>query len=178
MIGNLLPDFVRGRKAVAWHPAVAAGAARHRRVDRLTDSHGAHWRACGRLKADHGRFTPILVDVMFDHCLAVEWAAWHAQPLRRFVDEAYAAMLGHRALMPTGMRPIIERMASEDWLGSYATVAGMRARFEQMAARFDQRWGRSFCPAAAVASLAAHREALAADFREVFGHLAATAIDA
>lgn len=176
MIGNLLPDLVRGGAAreagPGLDPRVAAGAARHRRVDRLTDAHPAHCRAVVRLRPRHGRFAPILADVMFDHCLARHWARWGGgTTLRRFVDGAYEAMLGAGALTPTPMRPILARMAREDWLGSYATSEGVGARFEQMAARFARRWGRSFDPAAAVDDMRADREALTESFEAVMSDL-------
>jgi len=169
MIGNLLPDFVRGWAKLPLDPVVRRGAERHRYIDAFVETHSAFSRSRARLRAaGHGLFAGILVDVCYDHVLAVDWPRHHAEPLPDFVDRAYAAMLAAEHRMPPPMPSIVRRMAEQDWLGSYATLAGLEARLAQMSRRFDQRFGRTFDPAAAVADLAADLTAERPGLRDDF----------
>ena len=167
-VGNLMPDLVRGRPPADLPAEVHRGIERHRAIDAITDTHPIPSRTRARLRTNHGRFAGLLVDVFYDHALASNWARWHAAPLRRFVDEAYASLLAHRRLMPDSMGAIVERMAGQDWLGSYATAGGMAARLQQMADRFHHRFGRTFDPEQATRDLIDHRPAIAEDFEKFY----------
>jgi len=166
-VGNLMPDLVRRVERHDLPPDVRAGIRQHQQVDRLTDTHPAHHRGRARLRDRHGLFSGVLVDVFFDHVLAAHWADWHEAPLREFVDAGYADLHAHRHLMPEPMPGIVQRMIEQDWLGSYATPAGIAARLEQMSARFGRRFGRTFDVNAAVADLARHRPAFRADLDQL-----------
>ena len=171
MIGNLLPDLVRGRPDPALPAEVLRGVRRHRRVDAFTDTHPVFARSRARLRDRHGLFSGILVDVFYDHFLAVNWSRWHEQPLVDFIERAHGALTGHPHLMPPSMRPITRRMAEQDWLGSYASFEGLARTLGQMSRRFEARLERPVRLAPAVDDLRRHYEGLTNDFDEFFPQL-------
>jgi len=170
-IGSILPDLVRGRLPDDLHPRVRAGALHHRRVDAFTDTHPLVARSVARLRPACGRYSGIVVDVLYDHLLAADFERWHDQRLRPFVDDVYAQFAANEQLMPPRMRLIAERMIEQDWIGSYATIEGIAARLAQMSARFAHRFGREVSLLGATDSFPEHGPGLREDFDAFYPQL-------
>ncbi len=172
-IGGLLPDLVRGggRRGVAeaLRPAVRL----HHRVDAFTDTHPIPARTRGRLAPRHGRYSGILADMLYDHVLARDWSRHHDEPLSAFIERVYACFERERdgALMPEPMRPIVARMIEQDWLGCYASEAGMREVLGRMERRFAARFGRAVSLRAVMDGWAELDAAVTADFESFWPRL-------
>ncbi len=173
LIGNILPDLVRGsdRLPDRLDQAVRAGADLHRRVDVFTDLHPVFRQSKARIRARHGIFSGILIDVFYDHFLSVHWGDYHPDPLPDFIRHVYRTFARHAHLMPEAMRPISERMAAQDWLTSYGSIDGVELILERMSRRFEARFDRHVDLAAATADLERHREGLRDDFSRFFPDL-------
>ncbi|MEO0514697.1 MAG: ACP phosphodiesterase [Planctomycetota bacterium] len=171
LIGNLLPDLHRGRLPDDLDPVVLEGVHRHRRVDVFTDSHPVFERSCARLRPRHGRYSGVLVDVIYDHVLSVNWTAYHPEPLPEFIAGAYRQILGQRRLMPPRMRAIMVMMSREDWLSTYVTVEGIQHTLGRMSARLRERFDREVDLASAVIELRDQYDGFAQDFADFFPDL-------
>ena len=175
LIGNLLPDLVRGvgPPSDELDPAVRAGAALHHRVDVFTDRHAVFRESKGRIRGRHGIFSGIIIDVFYDHFLSVEWSRYHPDPLSGFIEHVYQTFADHAHLMPPPMRPVTERMAAQDWLSSYGSVEGIGLTLARMSRRFRARFDRDVDLGGAVADLEQHYDALGSDFSRFFPQLIA-----
>ena len=125
-LGKILPDLVPARELTSLAPEYQRGITCHRRIDAFTDTHPCFRRSVARVPSDFRRFGGIIVDVLYDHFLSVNWGNHSDQPLRRCVDDFYGSFDGHRAELPNSVWPILERMREQDWLGSYGDLAGVR----------------------------------------------------
>lgn len=170
-VGNLLPDLHRGRLPEGLSPAVLAGVDRHRRVDAFTDHHPVFERSRARLRHRHGRYSGVLVDVLYDHALAVQWSDYHAQPLPTFIAESYQRMNSYDGLVPPRVRAIIRMMSAEDWLGNYVSIEGIERTLQRMSARLRERFNREVDLASATQDLRKYYESFLADFNEFFPQL-------
>jgi acyl carrier protein phosphodiesterase len=171
-VGCLLPDLVRGPLSRDLDPVVARGVEHHRRVDRLTDTNAATQRSVARLQPRQGRFSGILSDVFFDHFLACDWPAYCSQTLDGFTHAVYDDLCTHAAILaPRSVEPIFQRMARQDWLGSYATLDGIELTLWRMSQRLTQRLGREVRLDPAVSDLACGYEAFRSDFNAVWRDL-------
>ncbi len=173
MIGNLLPDLHRGRLPDDLDPVVLEGVHRHRRVDGFTDAHPVFEQSCARLRPRHGRYSGVIVDVIYDHVLAVHWTAYHPEPLPAFIARAYRQILEQQQLMPPRMRAIMVMMSREDWLSTYATVEGIAHTLRRMSARLRERFDREVDLASAVVELRNQYDGFAQDFAAFFPDLIA-----
>ena len=166
-----MPDLVRGKLPTDLPAAVDEGVHRHRRVDALTDRHPVFGETVAWLRPTQGRFAGIVADVLYDHALAVAWDAYHDTALPAFIAQAYQRLQSVEAEMPERMRFAVRLMVEQDWLGRYATDAGIDATFRQMSERFAQRFGREVHLETAVADLIANRELLHDQFGRFFPSL-------
>ena len=144
-IGNLLPDLrprPRPRLEPATHPEIVQGIRNHRRVDAFTDTHPLFARSKQRVFHRHGRFSGIVVDMLYDHFLARDWQRYHPLPLTDFASDIYADLNAHHHLMPDAMASVIHLMAEEDWLSGYARPIELRHTLRRMSHRFTRRFQR------------------------------------
>src|SRR5262249_24110257 len=72
-LGNLLADLVKGRDRASMSPAFLEGVRQHHAIDVFTDAHQTVHRSRARIGGDFPHATGILVDVFYDHFLALDW---------------------------------------------------------------------------------------------------------
>ena len=90
LIGNFLGDFVKGRLPEdCYAPGIRRGIVMHRKIDAWTDSHEIT-RKCTRLiSPERRRWSRVIIDIFYDHLLAVNWEKYSDESLRDFLDRAY-----------------------------------------------------------------------------------------
>jgi acyl carrier protein phosphodiesterase len=164
-LGALLGDFARADEVERLPPRVRDGVLHHRALDRFTDAHPVFRRSRARLPAPVRRFAGVLVDIFYDHFLARDWHRFgDGRPLRAFTAAQYALLDEHRALLPASLRDIAPALQREDWLASYAELAGI----DLVLTRMSQRLRRANPLASGGGELRAHYSDLAGDFAAFF----------
>lgn len=135
-LGGLIGDFVKGPLDAAAHAglpaAVRAGVALHRRIDSFADAHPAFRRSRARVGALRRRYAGVMVDVFYDHLLAVHWARFCEQPLSAFAADCYAVLEGHHPVLPERLQQIRARMRDEDWLTGYRQMINVHRALDGM----------------------------------------------
>jgi acyl carrier protein phosphodiesterase len=171
VVGNFLGDFLRQSEARALPAPVQEGIALHRKIDTFTDRHPAFLAGTARLRPYHGKYSPVVVDMLYDYLLAANWEQYCPLPLPVFSQGIYRILETHLNLMPERIQERAPRMIAADWLTSYGTEEGMRYAFFRMRARASRpEWFDG-----AFDHLLEHWEAFQEDFRQFFPEMAAYA---
>lgn len=166
-IGNLLPDLIGRNEWMALPPGFVRGAECHCRIDRFTDSHPLARQSRERLGPEFRRYSGIIVDVFYDHLLAVNWNHYSAVPLREFAAEVYASFDQHRSVVPAEAMAHLERIRAHDLLCCYVEIAGLREALRRLGARLRKPVALD----AAVPLLERDHADFARDFRQFFPEL-------
>ena len=168
-LGGLIGDFVKGPldSAANAHlpPAVRAGVALHRKIDGFADAHPAFRRSRARVGALRRRYAGVMVDMFYDHLLAVHWALFSAQPLAGFARDCYALLAAEQARLPARLRALRGRMEADDWLAGYRDIARIHRALDGMA---RHRVARANPLAGAASELEADYAGFEADFLAFF----------
>ncbi len=138
IVGGVAGDWIKGPLPAGLPPDLARGVALHRALDSFAESHPAFRCSRARISAPRRRYGGVLVDMFYDHLLARDWATLHHRPLAEFCAEVYRMIEERRDDLPAASRPALALMAQEDWLGSYATLAGIAAVLHRMSRRARQ----------------------------------------
>jgi acyl carrier protein phosphodiesterase len=104
-LGAMLGDFVRGRYSLEAYPGgVQRGILMHRHIDGFVDAlpETVNLRRCFR--APFRRYSGIIIDLAFDHELAVHWPAYSDIPLEQFDREVRELLARHDDLVPDRLR--------------------------------------------------------------------------
>ncbi|WED24339.1 ACP phosphodiesterase [Vibrio sp. JC009] len=136
LAANLLGDFVKGDPYKSYPAYIADGIKLHRFVDSYTDSHQVMKTAKGFFPAEVRRFSPIALDLYWDHCLASGWAEFHQQSLADFCLQAEERVRSVNNIhLPEQYLRVTERMWKMKWLESYADFATLEIALERMSTR-------------------------------------------
>jgi acyl carrier protein phosphodiesterase len=141
-LGSVLPDLMRVKNLEGLPEGMRRAVEQHRRVDRATDGHAAFMRCREALTGELGRYSGICLDVFFDHVLSVRWGEWMTEPREAFIAGVYRDVTGLGELAPQEVRPVLARMAEQDWLGAYGSIEGIRMVMGRMSLRMSERFER------------------------------------
>lgn len=135
-VGGVVGDFVKGLLdplPAGLGAELAAGVMLHRRIDSFADGHEAFRRSRARVSAERRRVGGIMVDLFYDHFLAVHWNRFSAQPLIEFTAHTYQLIALHPEPLPESFRPVFERMSKHDWMASYLDAGNVALALDRMA---------------------------------------------
>jgi acyl carrier protein phosphodiesterase len=172
LLGNLLADFVKGNEVAQLPPAIQAGVRLHRQLDSFTDRHSLVQRSIGRISESWHWFSGILIDVYYDHILALDWDRYAREPLRQFTDRVHRCLNDNIDRAPPASRELIKRMIESDRLQSYATIEGITEALVRLSRRIRERIPkREVRLELAVPLLQENHAVLCDDFHEFFPQL-------
>jgi acyl carrier protein phosphodiesterase len=134
--GNLISDFVKGKRKLDYPPAIRTGIALHRAIDTFTDHHPVTRHAKSYFRADYGLYSGPLTDVAYDHFLARDPQAFpSAADLAAFARRTYEQLTTREAFFPDRFSRFFPYMRDQDWFSGYRTKEGIFASFGGLARR-------------------------------------------
>jgi acyl carrier protein phosphodiesterase len=153
---------------------VEFGIQLHRKLDAFTDAHPTVKQSHRRLGAEFRRYSPILMDIFYDHILARNWQEFHHQSLQEFNDWVFSTLEAWRSEMPDASALIAGRMKKSQILLLYADPGVIRGILERVSSRLKRDNPIALAERPLFESLAE----LEGDFRAFFPDLLAYAEDA
>lgn len=172
LTGNMMGDFVKGRIGEHYPPRLRSGLVLHRRIDSFAQNHMLFQRSKERLNPDYRLWRGVLVDIFYDHFLAVEWSQWSEVPLDVYLEKSHKVLEDNYVYLPEFLK---ERLSVifRDLIPSYKSTDGVMRALQRMA----QRVQRSNPLAGAVDELILHEEGLRDDFRAFMPEILAFSVD-
>ena len=136
IVGGVVGDWIKGPLPGALPADLARGVALHRAIDSHAETHSAFQRSRNRVSPARRRYAGILVDIYYDHLLARDWP--QHPPLADTCRHIYRHIAARLPDLPDHARPAMTLMANEDWLASYARLAGIADVLQRMSQRARQ----------------------------------------
>lgn len=135
-VGNLISDFVKGKKKLDYPETIRHGITLHRAIDTFTDTHPVTREAKQFFRADYGLYAGALVDVVYDHFLANDPAQFpEPASLQAFAGTIYDQVGARQALFPPRFDRLFPYMRSQNWLYGYQFREGIYNSFHGLARR-------------------------------------------
>lgn len=135
IVGNFLGDFLKNSQVATLPPPVQEGVRLHRKIDTFTDEHPAVRQSAGLLRPVHGKYAPVILDVLLDFLLVKNWERYSLASLPDFAGGMYEVLKRHLHLMPGFLQERLPLMIADDWLVRYGTEDGLRFTFSRMKKR-------------------------------------------
>ena len=162
--GGLLGDFVKGQVPPAWPSALQWGVRLHRRIDAYSNTLPGIRQSCARFPAELRRFAPIFIDIIADHCLALDWADHHRDELKAFSAQCYALAAAQAHRLNGEGRRYLSWLIDQDLMSSYLNQSVM----ERGLLSITRRLARQHLNASLLNFMAGALPSLHADFRGYF----------
>lgn len=143
-IGNFIADNVKGKRYENYPLEIKKGILLHRAIDSYTDSHPIVKQSTKKLHKNHGHYSGVIVDILYDHFLAKNWKEYHEQPLELYVNNFYEILKTNYQILPARIKRLMPYMMADNWLLSYATVPGISKILDQMSVRVKGKSNMNF----------------------------------
>ncbi len=164
MLGNFMADAVKGRRWQNYPLDIQRGIRLHRAIDEYTDNHPAVRRSTHRLQSTYHKYSPVIIDLAYDHFLADNWTCYSSRPLDHFVYDAYAVLLRNYSVLPARTRRFVPFMILSNWLRNYEKLSGLDRSLKGLARRTPFKSGMEH----AITDIKREYTPLLKDFREFF----------
>lgn len=126
LVGNLISDFVKGKKKFDYPAGIQQGIMLHRMIDTFTDSHEATKQAKEIFRPHYRLYSGAFVDVVYDHFLALDENEFTEQSLLDFSQQVYLVLENNYAWLPERFAAMFPYMKSHNWLYNYRTRLGIQ----------------------------------------------------
>lgn len=119
LVGNLISDFVKGKKKFDYAPGIQKGIQLHREIDSFTDTHPVTREAKEVFRPHYRLYAGAFVDVVYDHFLATDNNEFGPESLLRFSEDTYAAVAPFIEILPAKFQQLFPYMRQQNWLNNY-----------------------------------------------------------
>jgi len=129
LVGNMISDFVKGKKKFDYNQGILAGIMLHRQIDTFTDEHEATREAKEFLRPAVRLYSGAFVDVAYDHFLANDINEFTDTSLRLHASETYHILNKYNTILPDPFKKMLPYMESQNWLYNYKSISGTESSF-------------------------------------------------
>jgi acyl carrier protein phosphodiesterase len=120
LVGNMISDFVKGKKKFDYSPSILQGINLHRKIDEFTDNHAVTKEAKQMFKPAVGLYAGAFMDVVYDHFLSIDKNEFaNNNVLQSFANNAYSQLLKYEEVFPETFKMMFPNMKKNDWLFNY-----------------------------------------------------------
>lgn len=135
LLGNLISDYVKGKKKFDYPPGIQNGILLHRLIDSFTDEHEATRTAKDVLRPVYRLYSGPFVDVLYDHFLATDENEFIKISLFDFSQQVYNSIEHQTQWLPEKFFLFFPYMKAQNWLFNYRTKEGTGRSLEGVVRR-------------------------------------------
>ena len=135
LVGNLISDFVKGKKKFDYPVNVQRGMALHRAIDTFTDFHAVTKEAKEVFRPHYRLYAGAFIDVVYDHFLANDEQEFNESSLFSFSQYAYDTLENNKEWLPDRFQKMFHYMKLQNWLFYYRTIQGAEKSFSGLVHR-------------------------------------------
>jgi acyl carrier protein phosphodiesterase len=125
LTGNLISDFVKGKKKYEYPPRILGGINLHRLIDEFTDTHAVNKKTAVIFKPAYGLYASAFLDVVYDHFLARQLNQNGEHEFERFTHDVYTQIEKFIDILPLAFNNIFPYMKQQNWLFNYQYSRGV-----------------------------------------------------
>jgi acyl carrier protein phosphodiesterase len=136
LVGQMISDFVKGKKQYDYPEAIQVGIKLHRAIDEFTDNHAATHKAKQYFRADYRLYAGAFVDVTYDHFLATDISIFPTpESLMQTALQTYNTLQENYSILPENFQRMLPYMQQQNWLYYYKDIDGMAKSFAGLVRR-------------------------------------------
>lgn len=167
IVGNFIGEIKTITDPSGFRPDIQEGILLQKLIDEFTNQHEAVIRSRERLNSKYSKYSDFIIDVFYDHFLALNWEAYSSVSLEEFTCSRYDILVENMDLMPYKAKGILPVMAKSNWMNKFRTIGGVHQTIKEM----DMRSTKLTHTLLATEDLLANYKEFVNDFNEFFPSL-------
>jgi acyl carrier protein phosphodiesterase len=133
--GNLMGDFLTRKQTLDKPALFQLGYELHMFIDQFTDTHEIVDEICMLFKKTHGKYTPVVVDIIFDYFLYENWSKFYPSNFHEFETSIYEILADQKTRLPEKTSLHIGRLVEGKFLNTYKSLEGLSYVLKRMDVR-------------------------------------------
>jgi acyl carrier protein phosphodiesterase len=130
LVGNMISDYVKGKKQYDYPPTILNGIKLHRAIDEFTDAHKVTKQIKQLYAPQYRLYAGAFVDVTYDYFLANDKTQFaSSNHLQIFCSNTYQILENNTALLPQKFLSMLPYMKQQNWLYNYQYDWGIQKSF-------------------------------------------------
>jgi acyl carrier protein phosphodiesterase len=126
LVGNMISDFVKGKKKFDYRQEIQNGITLHREIDHFTDNHFATKEAKDIFRPAYRLYAGSFIDVVYDHFLALDENEFRDDSLKSFTITTYSILDKYTDQFPEKFLAMYPYMKAHNWLYHYRYKEGIQ----------------------------------------------------
>lgn len=135
IIGNFIADSIKGSAFNTFPEEIQKGIILHRKIDTFTDAHPIVEISKNRLRPKYKKYASVIVDIYYDHYLAINWNTYSETSLKDYTQNVYSLIEKHKHTFPIKSQLFTKYMFEYDILSAYAHLEGIERVLNGMSRR-------------------------------------------
>jgi len=135
LVGNMISDFVKGKKKFDYPSDVLDGINLHRAIDDFTDMHPATKSARQIFQPEYGLYSGAFMDIAYDYFVANDKTLYEPESLEVFSQQVYDTLDQYIDIFPPQFVKLFPSMKKHNWLLNYRNDTGIQRSFEGLVYR-------------------------------------------
>ena len=129
LLGNMISDYVKGKKQYDYPPEIQKGIRLHRLIDTFTDEHQITKEIKKIFTTSVRLYAGAFVDVVYDHFLATNKTILNEEEWLAFTQTSYELLAVQSTYFPEKFAQMFPYMQSQNWLFNYRYIWGIENSF-------------------------------------------------
>lgn len=140
LVGNMIGDYVKGNiDKLSFDDDIKKGLYLHRKIDLFAEHNRFVLQSMHRFSKDFRRYGRIMIDIFYDHFLAVNWRDYSDMLLVDFAQNVYIDIEENYDLLPVKFQELFYWMKNMDWLANYKDLEVIEMVLERMSNRLSRK---------------------------------------
>lgn len=135
MLGNYMGDFIKASEVNALTQEIKNGVLLHRFIDEYTDNHQEVLKSKELVRPYFKKYSPVVIDIFYDHFLALNWEKYHSERLEDFAKKVYHLLESNIDLLPKKSLRFLQYLTQNNMLVNYNSIIRMEKVFHGMSYR-------------------------------------------
>lgn len=166
-IGNFIADAIKGNNYKHLPEEIQKGIILHREIDSFTDANEIVRKSKRRLHERYRHYDGVIIDILYDHYLAKNWANYSQTTLKEYTQDFYIILTNNYDLLPEKTKHLMPYMIQDDWLYNYSNLDGIERVLQGMNRRTKNKSQMHL----AIEDLKINYTSFENDFEEFFNQL-------
>ncbi|MFM9908007.1 MAG: ACP phosphodiesterase [Chitinophagaceae bacterium] len=129
LVGNIISDFVKGKKKFDYPKNILKGIELHRAIDQFTDQHDVTRMSKEIFRPYYRLYSGAFTDIVYDHYLANDLTKFNETQLLDFSQWVYITLNDYQQYFPEHFSRMYPYMKQQNWLYNYRLRSGMEKSF-------------------------------------------------
>ncbi len=129
LLGNMISDYVKGKKQFDYPLSVQKGIRLHRAIDTFTDDHVITKELKKIFSPAVRLYSGAFVDIVYDHFLALHSPEMNEQQWMDFTQSTYNLLVEQTEYFPAPFARMFPYMQQQNWLFNYRYIWGIENSF-------------------------------------------------